>query len=488
MQSILKSKPVYFLLLPLFFVFHGYTENYDFIPVKDALLLVLVFLLSSCVIGMIPWFIYRNLSKAALVSFYVMSFYFFFGYLYDNLYSIDPRGFFSKYSVIISFFSLGFIVLFIFLFRYKGSLIRLNYIFNVFFVCLLLVDMVWLSMKIIDKPKPLNPHFAKTFTLCDSCSRPDIYLIVADEYAGDRQLKEAMNFDNNNFKEQLRKSGFCTPTSISNYNFTPFSIASMLQMEYLSNIEGSNTDHNDLSLCYNNIRENHVFRFLALHGYRFYNYSIFDIHDQPSILGSSVLPERTKFITAQTLFNRFEKDILFNIAGRLGIQFKTKRLLLAYHSNIKAIDSIKAVVHKKSSVPKFVYTHLIMPHFPYYFTKSGAMRPISEIEFGKEVDTAKYLEYVQYTNNVLLNIINEIMAKSAHPPIVILVSDHGFREDSFGNQKYQFMNQLCVYLPDHHYQPFYNGISNVNLFRVLFNTEFNQKFQLLADSTHYINP
>jgi hypothetical protein len=266
-------------------------------------------------------------------------------------------------------------------------------------------------------------------------------------------------------------------------------MASMLQMQYLKGIIGKNMDHNDLSVCYSNIRENHVFQFLSAYGYVFCNYSIFDIHDQPSILESSVLPERTRFITAQTLFNRVEKNILFNMTDKFGNNVKMKHLLLTYNSNVKALDSLKAVVRRKSALPKFVYTHLIMPHYPYYFTKSGSMRPVSEIEDGKEIDTAKYLEYVQYTNSVLLNIVDSIKVNSIRPPIIILVSDHGFREYPFEvDAHYNFINQLCIYLPDHNYQPFYNGISNVNLFRVLFNTEFKQKFPLLPDSTHFINP
>jgi hypothetical protein len=489
MRSILRGQPVYFLLLSVFFVFHGYTQNYDFIPVKDAFLLVFIYLLASVIIAAIFRVIYRNLSKAALATFYVMGFYLFFGYIYDNLYAIDPKGFFSKYSVIIAVFSFVFLVLGGFLFRYKGGMLQLNYVFNIFFLCLLLVDAGWLSAKIINRKKPLQTEFGKTFFICDSCARPDIYLIVTDNYAGDRQLKETMNFDNGAFKGKLRSLGFYTPNSTSNYNYTPFSMASMLQMEYLRNIKGQNMDHSDFSICYDNIRENHAFQFLSSYGYRLHNFSIFDIHDQPSVIESSILPERTRFITAQTLFSRVGKNILFNMANRFGSKVKMKRLFLTYHSNVNALDSLRATIQRKSNSPRFVYTHLIMPHYPYYFTENGKMRPVSEIEDGKETNIQEYLEYVEYTNNLLLNIVDSIKENSAHPPIIIIVSDHGFREYPHKvDTRYKFINQLSIYLPNGRYENFYDGISNVNLFRVLFNTQFKQKFPLLTDSTRYIRP
>ena len=315
-QSIWQQQPLYLLLLPLFFVFNGYVENYNFIPVKDALLLLLVYTSASLVVTALLWIIYRRLFKAALLSWYLMGFYFFFGYVYDNLYKQFPGAFVSKYSTIIGFFLLVFLIAGVVLFRYKGRLRKLTYALNVFFICLLVVDLLWLSVKIVSDKKPLGSQLSKTFIPCTNCDKPDIYLIVADEYAGDRQLKETMNYDNSGFKEELRKRGFYTPVSRSNYNFTPFSVSSMLQMEYLKNIVGKNMDHNDFSVCYGLIRENNVFRFLSANGYRLHNYSIFDIHDQPSVFETSVLPEKTRFITGQTLFNRVEKNMLSNMANR----------------------------------------------------------------------------------------------------------------------------------------------------------------------------
>ena len=47
-------------------------------------------------------------------------------------------------------------------------------------------------------------------------------------------------------------------------------------MSYLRGLAGSNTNKNDISLCYNTLKKSKLMQFLRKKGYEFYNYSIFD--------------------------------------------------------------------------------------------------------------------------------------------------------------------------------------------------------------------
>ena len=70
----------------------------------------------------------------------------------------------------------------------------------------------------------------------------------------------------------------------------------------------------------------------------------------------------------------------------------------------------------------------------------------------------------------------------------MFMSDHGFREfiaDSV-DHSYHYMNINAIYLPNKQYQAFYKGMSNVNQFRILLNTEFNQRLPILKDSTSFL--
>lgn len=488
MRTAIQRHPVYLFLLCLFFVFHGYTENFDFIPVKDAVVLLLVYILASLILAVLLWLIFRNVSKAAFIAFLMMGFYFFFGAIYDRIIYTAPGSFFSKYTVIIGGFLFILLIVAVTIFRYRQSLKKINYALNVFLLLLLLVDVVWLVTKIVN-PNVLSRTSFEKVSVCDSCDKPDIYLIVPDEYVGDRALLETMNFDNSEFSQQLAERGFYTPESKSNYNYTPFSIASMFSMEYLELMDGNNTSHRDLNVCYDLIRDNRVFQILDQHGYELYNYSIFDVQDQPSLVKESILPERTRFITAQTLFRRIDNNILFNMAEKLGAGAKKRRLMLTYKGNERALNSLKSLIAKPSATPRFVYTHIVMPHYPYYFDEKGNFREFRDMASIQETNIDHYIQYLKYTNKILLNLIDSIVAKSAKPPVIILASDHGFREyPTKTERKYNFMNHLSIYLPGENYTGFYDSISNVNLFRVLMNKQFKQKFSLLKDSTIYIRP
>jgi len=67
------------------------------------------------------------------------------------------------------------------------------------------------------------------------------------------------------------------------------------------------------------------------------------------------------------------------------------------------------------------------------------------------------------------------------------MSDHGFRQlaDTTA-KKYYFMNLNAVYLPAGNYSGFYDGMSNVNQFRVILNAQFGQKLPLLKDSIIFL--
>ena len=73
----MKHKPIYLLLFPLFFVLHGFRENYDFVPLPDAIKLTAIYLLATGVIFTIGWLILRNLRQAALLTFCLLAIHFF---------------------------------------------------------------------------------------------------------------------------------------------------------------------------------------------------------------------------------------------------------------------------------------------------------------------------------------------------------------------------------------------------------------------------
>ena len=94
----LKTNPLYLVLLPVFFVLHGYLENFGFISVSDAAVLCVSYVFLTIAINVFSWFFFRNWTKAAVITVIWMSFFFFFGALHEFLKEHSPLRFFSKYS------------------------------------------------------------------------------------------------------------------------------------------------------------------------------------------------------------------------------------------------------------------------------------------------------------------------------------------------------------------------------------------------------
>ncbi len=128
-----------------------------------------------------------------------------------------------------------------------------------------------------------------------------------------------------------------------------------------------------------------------------------------------------------------------------------------------------------------------MPHHPYYFDRDGKALPFDSLLEGRQQNRNNYTSYLQYCNKKILQLADDILKTSSSPPIIILSGDHGFRYfQEKEDRKYCFMNLSAVYLPDGNYSHFYSGMSAVNLFPIIFNTQFQQQIPLQKDSTIYL--
>jgi hypothetical protein len=139
--------------------------------------------------------------------------------------------------------------------------------------------------------------------------------------------------------------------------------------------------------------------------------------------------------------------------------------------------------------PKFIYTHLALPHHPYYYDSSGTKSLYDSVTLSYPGGKNNYLQYLLYSNKKLLSLIDFIRKNNPTPPIIILMSDHGYRKfekTEKVDSKYYFMNLNTVFVPNGNYAGFYDGMSNVNQFRVILNSEFGQKLPLLKDSTSFL--
>jgi hypothetical protein len=303
------------------------------------------------------------------------------------------------------------------------------------------------------KEKITLADFIETGKSCQDCSQPDIYFLLFDEYAGSAALKQFWHFDNSGFDSALASRGFLiNRESQSNYNFTPFSMASILNMSYLKGIKDVNAcTVEDYSMCSNLILNNAVTAYLRNKGYSFSNYSIFDIKGAPSRVYQSFLPLKTRLITEQTLLNRMKKDLGYMLlTGPLQLKWLVKKQHYeSLRNNNYFFEKTMEEAGQKNDKPRFIYTHFYMPHPPFYFDSSGKEREIKTVlEEMKTSPAGSYLQYLTYTNKKIIQLVDTLLQRSVHPPVIILMGDHGFRNCSANQGQGCFFGNLnAVYLP-----------------------------------------
>lgn len=261
-------------------------------------------------------------------------------------------------------------------------------------------------------------------------------------------------------------------------------MASMLNMDYI-NIKGGAQNYETVSYSYNLIKNSRIVQYLIANNYQFYNCSVFNFPGQPANEYGAFLPYGTKLITEKTFISRLVNDFRSDIlAGKYGLTSLRKNLAYKYlHFNDAILELTKKNAKERIEAPKFVYTHLMLPHTPYYFDSKGNLLSLETIIKGDKANPVNYVEYLQYGNTKILGLVDYILTNSPTPPVIILLSDHGYRNfEVKADRKYDFMNLNAIYFPDRNYDSFKDSITNVNQFRIFFNTRFGQHLPLLKDS------
>jgi len=197
---------------------------------------------------------------------------------------------------------------------------------------------------------------------------------------------------------------------------------------------------------------------------------------EKKVAGINLLSEFNKVLIQTTLLRVFEKQLLS--AGY-------REYVLHAFDKLAEMPGIQG--------PKFVFAHIICPHWPFVFGADG--EPIEVVEPKHESvskQRPKYLNQLQFVNKKVEVLVDEILSKSETPPIIILQADHGFKLACWKNEcsrketledRFGILN--AYYLPQSGDNLLYQSISPVNTFRVVFNFYFGASFELLSDESYW---
>lgn len=396
-----------------------------------------------------------------------------------------------------SFLSIG---IFFYILRKKNKPILLNYFLNILLLIYFFVDCIAL-FRIQSKSGRLTVGGGQLLSLIPANNNnytPNIYYIIADGYPSGSFQKEVLGIDIAGLDSSLTKKGFyIARNSKSNYSNTAFSMASIFGLDYL---KGVDTSHQIAAYQYNKcmkmVATSPFLKFIRMSGYEINNLSIFDLETRSAFKKDQFLSATTSdIIFYSTFYHCIKRDLFWQLIPGYLAKAKKERMknmrqvLLPFKTyNQGVTDSLLMTLNRSGKQqPFFLYLHLKMPHFPYFFDSTGKEMPDDSV-FTEPIirNTPKFKGYIHYTNQYLEKIVNAINKKSNGKDIIIIQSDHG--TDDFGEFKKSdaFRNFSAFYFPGKDYRSLNDSMSNVNTFRVILNKYFSQKLEMLPTKTYYL--
>jgi hypothetical protein len=465
---------------------------------------LLITVLIAAVIYIVPGLITKNFRKSGLAASIFFLFFLVFGHLFELAQKISDFGGHADAVTLVPWIILLAAALF-FAIRSKSDLVKATKLMNVVSICLILIPSFNIvSFALFKKTRDYSELITRSEIKLSPKSEEmrDIYLIILDGYGRDDVLREMYGFDNGEFIRCLEKKGFyVNRKATTNYCRTLISLPSILNFRYLGDTAKKAREMGlkkyDRTAYIRMLKDNDVMRLLKDAGYTTVafrtGYMVMDCEYADMFLDINVVMsqfERAYYNTTPiaALLDLFVKKDSYNHERRQRVRY--------------VFDKIPKI--GKEVTPKFVYAHIIVPHPPFVFGPDGEevtpkIKPImlgtvfmekGELTVEEYIDG--YIKQLRFANMKTRKLIDGILENSKREPIIIIMSDHGpatrfhrdKREES--DLKERFSNFAAYYLPGMDAGKIPEGMTSVNVFRLIFKNYFNADLDLLPDRQYFV--
>lgn len=432
------------------------------------------------------WLVFRQVHKAAFLAALCLALFFSYGHVYIYLDGKYPD---SNYT---TWLAVGWIVLFA-LALFWASRPKLTFVSAA--ATLNTVALALVVMSLWQLMPDVQPRSAHALALPDAPVQtdlvrpeppPDVYLFLLDSYGRADLLEQAYGFDNSEFLSGLEERGFyVVECAQSNYVRTEISMASALNMQYLQDLSEKFAPESTArrllweSLKHNAVRynfENMGYETISFDtGFEWLNIEDVDHFMSPPPVSSGMTEFESLFL--RTTLARYVQEWGWVDPDQLmGVVSRDR-----FNNVFNSIDDIA-----KMQQPTFAYVHLIAPHPPFVFDADG--NPTYPPDFWNEqrmypadLYQQGYVNQAQFLNKKLLQAVDTIQAESEVPPIIIIMGDHG---PWLQPKEKRMWILAALYLPGHNEEA-YPTITPVNFFRLVFNTYFGGKYDMLEDVSYF---
>ena len=341
----------------------------------------------------------------------------------------------------------------------------------------------WRSEQNVDVPN------TQETSLIDQ-NAPDIYYIILDEFAGFQAMREYWDYHEvDGFVSFLEDRGFFVAEESHGS-----STDTLHQMATRLNYQEYPLGEEHIQTYFNDIADNRVMRELKSRGYATI---VFDETNMgyPSAkpVNADYLYEYESPLISETgrggyglYFDEFGELVIDNtMFYAISQSYKRNNPVVKEHSAM-IFFTVENIAAQEVPSPKFVYVHLLFPHFPFMFNRDGDITDSDQY-----TDWNYYLDNYIFSTKVTETMINNILAEAdpENPPIIILQSDHGARNQLTSRigsavlpnypEESKTLILFALYMPGYDYSSLPQDIDPVNTFPLVFNYLFDTSIPLV---------
>ena len=434
-------------------------KNYDELIFQD-ILISLAIVSVSIIIWIVIRKIIKNGNKAALITGVGVVFFFYFGYVQDALKGILVSNIpVNKTSILVPISIIIFIILTIYFIKSKNNFESIIKIANVVSITLILVVCVQFIIP------------------GASAEKPNVYHIILDEYTDNEILTKKFGYNNEKFLEFLNNNGFYMHDKLfSTFGSTVKELNVILNMEYPKKIRWMSED-------YESLNNNKVM-------------SIFSNQDY-SVIETNSMMRWKNFSDVDTKLcydtNFINSEFLDQVLGKSIIRyFLEKYQQDTRRDTIRCTFNVLNEITLKTDGPKYVFSHVYVPHPPFLFGPNGEnvipdRREISGLQSWE--NPQGYVNQLIYATNEITVVIKNIV-KNDPNAIIIVQGDTGTLTGTDISKKtmkeiYQAHSILyAVRIPDVEDSDY---MIPVNTYRIIFNNYFNMNYDYLEYHSYLVD-
>lgn len=330
---------------------------------------------------------------------------------------------------------------------------------------------------------------------------PDVYVLILDGYGRDDVLRAVYGYPNP-FASELRSLDFyIAEAAASNYSQTAQSVASMLNVDYLSALlseaDPGFTSRTGLGSL---IADSRVFRAFRSAGYRVvvYESEYQLVRPEPADVALRPAIHLTDFE-----YGVYEGTVLPRFCRWLG-RPPSWPTHLAHRYQVNWVLDRLTSGPVADGRPTLVFAHILLPHPPFVFGPQGEYRPTplpgtfadgDEWRFDAqgtgENYVVGYVAGLRFLNGRLSTLVRRLTETSGRPAIIYLQGDHGpgsrlyWDAPSASDLRERLGILLAMRFPDGDSPPLYPAITPVNAMRVLLNRALGSRLPPLEDRAFF---